>query len=91
MRYRFKATEQFWRAFYALAPEQKESARKSWQLFKADPFDARLGTHKIHRLSARYRKTIFAVGIEGDLRSVFYMEGDLVITVDIGTHAIYKS
>lgn len=90
MRYRFKATEQFWRAFYALSAEQKESARKSWQIFKADPFDPRLGTHKIHRLSARYRKTIYGVAIEGDLRSVFYLDGDLVITVDIGSHAIYK-
>ena len=88
MRYRFKATEQFWRAFYALSAEQKESARKSWQVFKADPFDPRLGTHKIYRLSARYRKTIYGVAIEGDLRSVFYLDGDLVITVDIGSHAI---
>lgn len=90
MTYRYQATDQFWRSFYALPSGQKESTRKAWELFKHNPFDPRLGTHKIHRLSARYRKTIYAVVIEGDLRAVFYVEDDAVITVDIGTHAIYK-
>ncbi len=90
MKYRYQATDQFWRAFYALPSGQKESTRKAWELFKQNPFDPRLGTHKIHRLSARYRKTIYSVVIEGDLRAVFFLEGDTVITVDIGTHAIYK-
>jgi hypothetical protein len=27
--------------------------------------------------------------IEGDLRAVFYVEGDLIVTVDIGSHSIY--
>jgi hypothetical protein len=30
------------------------------------------------------------VDIEGDLRAVFYLDKDLVVTVDIGTHAIYE-
>jgi hypothetical protein len=29
------------------------------------------------------------VEIEGDLRAVFYLDGDMVVTLDIGTHAIY--
>jgi hypothetical protein len=58
--------------------------------FKENPFDPRLRTHKIHRLSARYGRTIYAVDIENDLRAVFFIEGDSVITVDIGTHDIYK-
>lgn len=35
--------------------------------------------------------TLYAVDIEGDLRAVFYVEQNLVVTVDIGTHDIYKS
>ncbi|MBA2433887.1 MAG: hypothetical protein H0V54_02155 [Chthoniobacterales bacterium] len=46
--------------------------------------------HKIHKLSARYGRTIFAVDVEADLRVVFYIEGDLVVTVDIGAHGIYR-
>lgn len=90
MKYRFKPTEDFWESFYDLSPGQKESTRRVWEIFKENPFDPRLRTHKIHRLSAQYRHTIYAVEIEGDLRVVFFIERNLVVTVDIGTHDIYK-
>jgi len=32
----------------------------------------------------------YAVCIEGDLRAVFYVEGNIIWSVDIGTHAIYR-
>jgi hypothetical protein len=52
MKYRFKPTETFWESFYDLTSRQKESARRAWKTFKQNPFDPRLRTHKIHRLSA---------------------------------------
>ena len=91
MKYRFVATERFWTSFYRLSAEQKESARKAWGIFKENPFDPRLGTHKIQRLSAHYRRTIHAVEIEGDLRSTFYVDGEVVVSLVIGTHSIYKA
>jgi len=57
---------------------QKQAAWRAWDLFKQNPFDPRLRPHKIHRLSAEYGVTIHAVDIEGDLRAVFYVEGDTV-------------
>ncbi len=90
MRYRFKPTQQFWESFYALSPDQKEATRRAWKIFKENPFDPRLHSHKIHKLSARYNRTIFAAKIEADLRAVFYLEVDLVVTVDIGSHDIYR-
>jgi hypothetical protein len=54
MAYRYEATERFWADFYALSDSQKESVRRAWKIFRQNPFDARLGTHKIHRLSAHY-------------------------------------
>jgi hypothetical protein len=68
----------------------KESARKAWKIFKEDPFDPRLRTHKIQRLSGYYGRTIYAVEIEGDLRSLFYLDGDVAVSLIIGTHEIYK-
>ncbi len=68
---RYRAVERFWTSFYRLSPTQKESVRKAWKIFKEDPFDPRLRTHKIQRLSARYGRTIYAVEIEGDLRATF--------------------
>ena len=90
MTYRFKPTEAFWESFYDLTSSQKESARRAWKIFKQNPFDPRLRTHKIHRLSSRYGRTIYAVEVEADLRTVFFIDGDCVVTVDIGTHDIYK-
>ena len=78
MKYRYRAVERFWTSFYRLNPAQKESARQAWQICKEDPFDPRLRTHKIQRLSAQYGRTIYAVEIEGDLRSTFYLEGEMV-------------
>lgn len=90
MNYRFKPTQGFWESFYALSASQKESTRQAWKIFKENPFDPRLRSHKIHRLSARFGRTIYAVKIEADLRAVFYVEADLVVTVDIGSHDIYR-
>ena len=64
--------------------------RRVWQIFKIDPFDPRLRTHKIHALSALFHRTVYAVVIEGDLRVTFHIEGDTVVTTNIGTYAIYR-
>lgn len=91
MTYQFKAVPNFWKKFYQLPAAQKESVRHAWKIFKVDPFDPRLGTHKIISLSAEYGRTIYAVRIEADLRVVFFIRGAEVITVDIGSHDIYKA
>jgi hypothetical protein len=90
MKYRYRAVEPFWTQFYRLNNAQKEATRKVWSIFKENPFDPRLHTHKIHKLSALYGRTIYAVDIEGDLRSTFFIDGDWIISVDLGTHDIYK-
>ncbi|MEO6787317.1 MAG: hypothetical protein ABI318_14385 [Chthoniobacteraceae bacterium] len=90
MKYRYRAAEAFWKGFYALPALQKDSVRSAWKIFKANPFDPRLGTHKIHRLSAALKKTVFAVAVEGDLRVIFFIEGDIVFTFGVGSHEIYE-
>lgn len=88
--YVFKASETFWKNFYALTAEQKEATRNAWQIFKSDPFDPRLKPHKIHRLSAKVGQTIYSIVIMGDLRSLFYLSGDIVYSFDIGSHDVYR-
>ncbi len=90
MKYRFRAARSFWKNFAKLPGRQQEAARRKFEIFKTDPFDPRLRAHKINSLSAHYRRTIYAVEIEGDLRAVFFVEADVVFTVDIGSHAIYR-
>ena len=90
MKYRYVAQPKFWKNYRKLSVSQQDSARAAWQLFKHDPFDARLHTHRINSLSSIFKRTVYAVVLEGDLRIVFYIEGDTVVTVNIGSHDIYK-
>jgi len=91
MTYRFSASRAFWRNFGKLPAPQQDSARQAFRIFKENPFDPRLRVHKIHKLSARYGRTIYAAEIAGDLRALFYLEADLVVTVDIGSHDVYRT
>ena len=69
MKYRFRATRAFWRSFDKLHPEQQRRARTAFAIFKQNPFDSRLGSHKIHKLSARYSRAIYSAEIEGTSES----------------------
>lgn len=91
MSYRYRATPQFWKNFHLLSSAQKDLAREKFRIFRENPFEPRLRTHKIQSLSALFKRTVHAVVIEGNLRAVFYIEGDLVVTFNIGTHDIYKT
>jgi plasmid maintenance system killer protein len=90
LNYIYKASEEFWKNFYELSPAQKASARYAWEIFKDNPFDPRLDTHKIHRLSAMAGRTVYSVWVEDDLRVIFYISGNTVFSFDIGTHDIYR-
>ena len=90
MKYRFRATRAFWRSFGKLRTEQQHRAREAFLIFKQNPFDPRLGTHKIQKLSARYGRIIYAAEIEANVRVVFYIERKTVVTVDIGSHDLYR-
>lgn len=90
MKYQFRAARSFWLGWNRLTDVQQRAAREVFLVFKANPFDPSLRTHKIHKLSAHYGRTIYAVVISGDLWATFYLEGDTVWSVSIGTHSIYR-
>ena len=90
MKYRFRAAKSFRRSLARLSPEQRRAAVVAFAIFRQNPFDSRLRPHKIHKLSAIYGVTIYAVEIAADLRAVFYLDGQTVWSVDIGRHAIYR-
>jgi len=89
--YRYEAAPAFWRSYRKLNPMQQQAAKRAWQIFKLNPFDPRLGTHKIHALSARAKETVHAVVVAADLRVIFVLRGNTVYTLDIGTHALYRT
>jgi len=89
LKYVYKASEQYWKNFYELSASQKASARYAWGIFKENPFDPRLKSHKINYLSAEAKRTIWSAWVEDNMRVVFYIKGNTVFTVDIGTHKMY--
>jgi mRNA-degrading endonuclease YafQ of YafQ-DinJ toxin-antitoxin module len=86
----FEATEEFWKNFYDLSAEQKDSVRQKWLIFRENQFHPSLGSHKIYRLSALAKHTIWSVVIQGDLRVLFRIDDSVVTTLDIGTHKVYQ-
>ncbi len=90
MKYRYGATQRFWEKLKALLPKQRESIDRAWKIFKENPFNPCLRSHKIHRLSSQYGYTIYAAVIEGDLRVIFCIDGDRVVSMDIGSHDVYR-
>jgi len=91
VKYHYKPTKKFWQQFRALPQHQQTLAREKFRIFAENPFDPRLHTHKIYRLSAAFQRTVHAVVVKGDLRAAFYIEGATVVSVAIGTHDIYKA
>lgn len=89
-KYVFKAPSSFWKAFSCLTSEQQSTAREAFKKFQANPFDPSFKTHKINRLSALNKCTIYGISLAPDLRSVFKIDGNIVISLDIGNHDIYK-
>jgi hypothetical protein len=49
-----------------------------------------LGTHKIARLSVLYKEPVWSVPILGNLRALFVVHGETILSVSIGDHSIYK-
>jgi plasmid maintenance system killer protein len=89
--YTFKASETFWKRFNALDDSLKAVAREKWAIFRDDPFDPRLGTHRINRLTSLHKTTVYGVRIAENLRVVFkIVENNQVYTIDIGDHDVYK-
>jgi hypothetical protein len=91
VKYRFRAVEKYWKSFYRLSSAQKSSVRKTWQVFKLDPFHSSFGTHEIRALSAKAKHTIYSVVVEADLRVLFRIDGEFVTTLEVGTHKLYRA
>ena len=88
--YRFVCTKSFWREYEALSPEKRSAADEAFKVFKRDPFAGELKTHRIHRLTALHRRTVWSVTVLGNLKSLFTINGDTITSISIGNHDVYK-
>ena len=65
----------------------KELAKGKESIFRVDPFDHRLKTHKLHGKDSKY--WAFSVDNRYRIKFIFIAE-EHVLFLDIGTHDIYS-
>ena len=82
-----KYSKKFLKSLRKLPNRIIESAEEKEIIFKEDPFDARLNTHK---LSGRDKGcSAFWINDSYRIKFIFLSKGEILF-LDIGTHAIYK-
>lgn len=80
-------TTHFVRAYKNLPEKIKDYAKHKEKIFKTNPFDPRLKTHKLKGKLKNY----WSYSIDYDYRIMFrFIDEGTVLYYDIGTHAIYK-
>ena len=76
----------FEREYKKLPPEIKDSAEKRETLFRKDPFDSRLHTHKLKGKLSKF----WAFSIDYSNRILFeFIDDDTVYFHSVGDHSIY--
>ncbi|OGY26213.1 MAG: hypothetical protein A2Z24_01455 [Candidatus Woykebacteria bacterium RBG_16_44_10] len=73
---------------YKRLPEHiKNRAEEKEDIFRSDPFDPRLRTHKLKGELADF----YSFSIAYSYRIVFHFEGkDVVVFDNVGTHEVYR-
>jgi len=79
-----KTTRSFDKQYAKLNNKIKTSFKKRLELFRTNPFDARLRNHALKGKYLGYR----SIDVSGDVRTLYTIEGDTVIIFGfIGTHS----
>lgn len=82
-----RTSSKFEKEYKKLPMVVKERAVKKEAVFRKDPFDPRLDTHKLHGKFKNYR----ALTISGQYRIMFaFLPGNMVDFINVGTYDIYK-
>lgn len=77
----------FKRNYNKLPQQVKELAKEKEGMFRDDPFDPRLKTHKLH--GKEHEVYAFWISYKYRIKFIF-LSNEEVIFIDIGTHKIYR-
>ncbi|MEK9174848.1 MAG: type II toxin-antitoxin system mRNA interferase toxin, RelE/StbE family [Patescibacteria group bacterium] len=82
-----RTTSKFRKAYQKLPDYVREKALERENIFRNNPFDSQLDTHKLH---GKY-KDYWAFTVVGQYRVMFaFSSKSMVDFINIGTHGIYK-
>ena len=80
-------SSRFKKSFRKLHPRIQKKAVEKSAIFRIDPFNYKLGIHKLHG----DKKEEWAFSVDYSYRiSLVFIKDDTVVFTDIGTHDIYK-
>ncbi|MFH1979241.1 MAG: type II toxin-antitoxin system mRNA interferase toxin, RelE/StbE family [Patescibacteria group bacterium] len=80
---KIEVSSHFKRKYKKLLKSVKEKAKKQELIFKNNPFDSRLATHKLHGI----KKDEWAYSVNSSYRITFvFLEDNKILYTDIGTH-----
>jgi len=84
---RIEYASKYLRSFSKLPVVLQQRAREREALFRINPLDHRLETHKLH---GKFRG-LWAYSVDQKYRVVFrFIDGDRALFFDIGDHSIYR-
>jgi mRNA-degrading endonuclease YafQ of YafQ-DinJ toxin-antitoxin module len=84
---RIKISSRYKKSFRVLDPKIQEKAIEKINIFRENPFDSRLKTHKLHGKD----RDCWAFWIDYKYRIKFtFLSDNEVLFLDIGAHDIYK-
>ena len=82
---RIRYSPKFSRQYKKLPQEVRENAERRERIFRKNPFDPRLKTHKLHGSDEGF----MAFSVNYSFRIIFSFEEDEVVFYEIGDHDIY--
>mgnify|MGYP001566364128 FL=1 len=82
-----RVSSKFKKSYRKLPESVRNKAKEKEKIFKVNPFEAKLETHKLHGKYQEY----WAFTVVGQYRIMFaFIDSDKVDFINIGTHEIYK-
>ena len=80
-------SSRFKKSFRKLHPRTQKKAIEKTAVFRVEPFNPRLDTHKLH--GEKKEEWAFSVDYTYRISFIFLEDGKILFT-DIGTHDIYR-
>lgn len=82
-----KVSSVFEKQYKKLPENIKGLAKEKEKIFRANPFDQRLRTHKLHGKE----KELLAFWINYHYRIIFiFLDQEIILFLEVGTHEIYR-
>lgn len=81
-----KTTDRFWKCYNKLPEDIKKEAKKSYNIFKKDPFYPSLHYKKIHST-----RPIYSLRITKDYRAIGIQQNNQMLWFWIGSHSDYDN